>query len=314
MSENNLQNGGKNFEDQEINDLGVNRQLTAKAAEADMGYYAYKKFKQRQTLALVAVGAIGLGVLLIGFFQIKSGLMVPYSTTFQGSPDSNATAVKVEAVDLQDEDPQLLKQKDTDADGINDFDELYVYETSPYLADSDSDGETDFNEISNNENPNCPIGQNCFMDSMPALSGKTGELSGSAGQAVAAAQNPALDVTADELRSIIVQSGKATKEELAAIDDNTLLNLYQEMLQENPDLAKGAAASQKTTIEDSIAGSAKNVDQAIQSLQTVTPAQVRKMLLEQGIAQSEIDKVDDVTLMELYKEALDTASADVKKE
>ena len=280
--------------------------------ESDMDYYTHKKFKQKQTLALVAVGVIGLGVLLIGFFQIKAGLMVPYSTNFQNSDNNSAPAAKVEAVDLQDEDPQLLKQKDTDADGINDFEELYVYETSPYLADSDSDGETDFTEISNNENPNCPVGQNCFLGTVPALSGEAGALSGTSGVAVAASQNPALNVTADELRSIIVQSGKATKEQLAEIDDQTLLDLYQDMLKENPELLNQTATAKGSAVTDSVAGSAENVEQALQSLQTVTPAQVRKMLLEQGMDPAQVNGIDDATLMELYKQALDTASAEVK--
>lgn len=51
--------------------------------------------------------------------------------------------------------------KDTDSDGIPDYQELNLYKTSPYLNDSDSDGFTDKEEIDSNNDPNCPTGQTC---------------------------------------------------------------------------------------------------------------------------------------------------------
>ena len=40
-----------------------------------------------------------------------------------------------------------LQQIDTDQDGLNDYEELYLYSTSPYLADTDSDGLDDAAEL-----------------------------------------------------------------------------------------------------------------------------------------------------------------------
>lgn len=54
-----------------------------------------------------------------------------------------------------------LKAKDTDSDGLNDFDELNLYKTSPYLADTDSDTFSDKKEIESGNNPTCPEGQVC---------------------------------------------------------------------------------------------------------------------------------------------------------
>lgn len=56
---------------------------------------------------------------------------------------------------------ELQKTKDTDRDGLSDYDELYLYHTSPYLADSDSDGIQDAVEIAQGTDPNCPSGKPC---------------------------------------------------------------------------------------------------------------------------------------------------------
>lgn len=56
---------------------------------------------------------------------------------------------------------ESLVYRDTDKDGLNDFDELYVYSTSPYLADTDSDGMPDKSEVEKGSNPICPEGKDC---------------------------------------------------------------------------------------------------------------------------------------------------------
>ncbi|PWN08029.1 hypothetical protein DDZ15_01365 [Rhodohalobacter mucosus] len=40
-----------------------------------------------------------------------------------------------------------LMQRDSDGDGLNDYDEIYVYETSPLSPDSDDDGLNDYDEV-----------------------------------------------------------------------------------------------------------------------------------------------------------------------
>ena len=51
--------------------------------------------------------------------------------------------------------------KDTDGDGISDYDEVNIFGTSMYLKDSDGDGITDDQEIKNGTDPNCAEGTNC---------------------------------------------------------------------------------------------------------------------------------------------------------
>ncbi|MBU0546437.1 hypothetical protein KKA13_04275 [Patescibacteria group bacterium] len=97
-------------------------------------------------LSVFAVLAIGLGAL-----QIRNTMYAPFALN------------KEIPLSLKDQinNVEALHFRDTDLDGINDFDELYVYGTSPYLADTDSDGIQDKAEIEQGKNPNCAEGKDC---------------------------------------------------------------------------------------------------------------------------------------------------------
>ena len=97
-------------------------------------------------LSIFAIFAIGLGIL-----QIRNTMYAPFALNKKIPPlvrdDINSS--------------EALMYRDTDKDGLNDFDELYVYTTSPYLADTDSDGLADKAEVDKGSDPLCPEGQNC---------------------------------------------------------------------------------------------------------------------------------------------------------
>lgn len=97
-------------------------------------------------LFVFAVLTVGLGVL-----QMRNTLYGPFALK-DVAPDISADEVNsVEAQQL----------RDTDRDGLSDFDELYVYTTSIYLADTDSDGISDKQEVDEGKNPLCAEGTNC---------------------------------------------------------------------------------------------------------------------------------------------------------
>jgi hypothetical protein len=99
-------------------------------------------------LAVFAVAVIGMW-----FVQFKKSIINPLrpSTGTQNTVSSQ-----------NENSDEALKNKDTDADGLSDWDELNLYKTSPYLEDSDSDGFLDKEEILNGKDPNCPAGRDCF--------------------------------------------------------------------------------------------------------------------------------------------------------
>jgi hypothetical protein len=151
------------------------------------------------------------------------------------------------SVEREEREREESKTKDTDGDGLVDYDELYVYKTSPYIADSDSDGFGDKEEVYSGNNPNCPTGESCGL--VAGSSEEVGESStadafieGLGEQDVLGAGSVAFEseedvavffeqATIDQIRSALLESGM-TQEELDQIDDETLKAFFYGALDE----------------------------------------------------------------------------------
>lgn len=115
-------------------------------------------FDKRHKTAFVVLACAGILIIVLWAMQLRKNILSP----LYGTVDPNAIQ------QTQTTDPSAeLKSKDTDTDGISDYDELNVYKTSPYLADSDSDGINDRDEIQKGTDPNCPTGQTCAVATTP---------------------------------------------------------------------------------------------------------------------------------------------------
>ena len=135
-----------------------------------------------------------------------------------------------------------LKNIDTDHDGLSDYDELYQYETSPYLPDSDSDGTNDKIEIENGSDPLCPEGKKCSTAATvtptvtssvasPLLNGTITPSEVLSLTEKTSNQNPNPQDTIDlekiiadpvQLRAVILSTGKIDSATLDKIDDAAL--------------------------------------------------------------------------------------------
>lgn len=105
-------------------------------------------------LSLLVVAIIAITTLWV--VQLKRNIISPlYADSQNNTVASNETTQN--EIDL--------RAKDTDSDGLNDWDELNLYKTSPYLADTDSDTFADKQEIDSGNDPTCPQGQNCALTS-----------------------------------------------------------------------------------------------------------------------------------------------------
>lgn len=183
-------------------------------------------------LFVFAFLAVGLGLL-----QLRNTIYSPF--VIRPAP--------VSTVLFADERTRLQKI-DTDHDGLNDYEELEFYNTSPYLPDTDSDGVGDKEEIDAGGDPVCAEGLVCeSAEAVPkerssiVLPGSTesgldllGQASAntepSADEAVsleALAENPAV------LRRLLLQSGKISEADLKKIDDATLLSIAKNLLSQN---------------------------------------------------------------------------------
>jgi len=127
-----------------------------------------------------------------------------------------------------------LKKLDTDKDGLTDYDETYIYNTSPFIEDSDSDGLPDKAEVLAGEDPNCPKGRICFA---PQAATSTPEAASA--PIDSELPLPSLDkftgvlapVAAGDLRKQLEASG-LSKSMLDSLTDKELQELYVETLRE----------------------------------------------------------------------------------
>ena len=144
-----------------------------------------------------------------------------------------------ESFSIHDEEEvrnEVLRALDTDGDGLNDFEELNLYTTSPYLADSDSDGRSDSEEVAEGDDPNCPGSQDCY-------NAITAPLEPNTEAAIDVPSNPGDLVPSDittELRAILPENPSATEiralflengvspQALSELSDEELLRIYRE--------------------------------------------------------------------------------------
>ena len=205
-----------------------------------------------QKIAAVLLLVLAAGGVFFGFRSFGANLYRPSQLMFakfytgENVTDPNSA----EAKRIAD-----LKAKDTDGDGLSDYDETYVYKTNPYLKDSDGDGIDDKTEIMNGTDPNCPEGKTCN-----SATGSTTDPSAVSAEAVAntgtattagllgtlpdpsAVMNSGkiqfqskADVeaylksaTAQQIRDTLLQTGQIKKEDLDKISDADLQKLYEQ--------------------------------------------------------------------------------------
>jgi len=198
-----------------------------------------------QKFAFVLLMFLGFGGVVFGFRSFGANLMRPIQQQIADlyTGETFLTSDERDAQEFQES-----KTKDTDGDGLVDYDELYVYKTSPYVSDSDSDLYDDKQEIFSGNNPNCPEGKDCggFVsgaeDAADIGASVEGLITGIGQEelleAGAVEFNSPEDVeaffkqaTIDEIRASLLEAGM-TQEELDLIDDATLEAYFNGVLEE----------------------------------------------------------------------------------
>ena len=193
----------------------------------------------QQKFAVVFLSLFGVSAVVLWAVQFNSGLQVSKPLTAEQLADSQSSD--------QAASDALLRNQDTDGDGLSDYLELALYNTSPYLEDTDSDGINDKQEVDGGSDPNCPSGQDCSID---AGSGATSEADASVSSPLPAADTDAtadsqlndtderqaieaiFDGTVDaaSLRVLLKNSGMSS-EMLEQITDEQLLDMYKKTLE-----------------------------------------------------------------------------------
>lgn len=110
--------------------------------------------EQKVASALLAI--LGFGGVILGLMSFGANIRRPFELRLAAAPKGFEFESQREARETEES-----KNRDTDGDGLSDYDELRVFRTSPYLKDTDSDGFDDKQEAFSGNDPNCPTGQVC---------------------------------------------------------------------------------------------------------------------------------------------------------
>lgn len=194
-----------------------------------------RTFSREEKVAIVFLIIAGIGGLFFGFKYLGKNLSAPFVFSYTGE-------TLLTAEEQQSAEQEAMKSRDTDEDTLSDYDEIYLYKTSAYLADSDSDGYNDATELESGNDPNCPNGKTCttsIASADAAIDESEAILSGleepvppdlQAAQSELDQSNPfagAENISAAELRKLLAENG-ADPAVLEQISDEDLMQMYAE--------------------------------------------------------------------------------------
>ncbi len=149
------------------------------ADQAAMELFKRTGLSVKQKILLAAISALVLLVLIGGGIWLflaldpfaEQSITTPTNENSINTTPTNTTNVNtVTNIPLQELDTDKdgvrdiderrfgtnAEQTDSDADGLNDYLEIYQYKTKPTEADTDGDGYLDGNEVDNGYDPNGP--------------------------------------------------------------------------------------------------------------------------------------------------------------
>ncbi len=231
-----------------------------------------KRFSNDQTNAKIVL-VVGVLAIILGSWHLVSGI----KNAFVLSP-----------IVLQDKSgviENLNNLKDTDNDGLSDYEERYVYGTSPYLSDTDSDGISDYEEISTGQEPLC-VGETCDLEDQTEVD--TIDL------------ETLPEMSLDELKNKLIESGYPASEveKLSEADLNLIYTEVQKAVNDENYIFTGLDTDSKNE-EDYVF-----TTEELEQLQNLSIDQIKQILIQGGATTEQLESVSDEELRRLYTEAL----------
>ncbi|MCX6743341.1 MAG: hypothetical protein NT116_03840 [Candidatus Parcubacteria bacterium] len=244
-------------------------------------------------LILITISAV-----VLGYLQMKKNIEQPLADSYllqiRGQLKEKYGLLNLNAPTASETDMNKLQNQDSDLDGLDDYSEIYIYNTSPYLEDTDGDGIWDKQEILAGTNPNCPEGQTCSAAASTGNSNLNASLpnnlgTDTSGQLINSPLNSGNINDVIGLEGQLI-SGEITLEQLG-INDPEMQKALDQLKTNNPDTST-LSPEEKSS--------------AVDSIKDLTPQQIRDELLKLGFNKAELDQIDDKTLQALFLETLKT--------
>lgn len=219
-----------------------------------------KKLNFKQKAGVVGLIILTIFVVSAWMLNLNQSIRNPVS----GDQDNNNNSIESGSTCSGGDCGTADTTKDSDGDGLSDWEEVNTYNTSPYLEDTDSDGINDKEEIEQGSDPNCPQGEDCgnsgsfSNNDAEGGSGGSGGYSGSSTSTAdsSLSQNFSPDLNLDAttskelndsgefnevmqgsgdpeaLREMLLQAGM-DENMLNQVSDEQLMQSYQEVLNKN---------------------------------------------------------------------------------
>ncbi|MBI5765748.1 hypothetical protein HZA71_00795 [Candidatus Falkowbacteria bacterium] len=283
----------------------------------------------REKIITGLVLVICVAAVFLIYYQTKASFNGPLSAVFKISEDA---ANKNPAPEVKETLATILalKQKDTDNDGLSDYDEIYIYKTSPYLEDTDGDGFSDKKEIDGGHDPNCPGSDDCFSGGGTNVNGGQTAAGLPANQQEIIAQQQALSnqllsgqASAEAIRVALIQGG-IPQETLSQISDEEIMAFYHETMSGGAATAGGQANglnntsisqsdmaplngsnATNTSANSNINLSDLNV-KSIDDLRNLSGAQIRQLMVQQGASADQLSQISNDQLKQIFLEKLNS--------
>ena len=229
-----------------------------------------KRFSNDQTNVKIVL-FIGVLAIVLGAWHLVSGI----KNAFVFSPivlEDKAGVIE-----------NLNNLKDTDNDGLSDYEERYVYGTSPYLADTDSDGISDYDEILAGQEPLC-AGDTCNLEDETNLN--------------VLESGPPEQMTLDELKNELIEAGYPIEEvnKLSAEDLNLIYGEVEKAINNENYIY--------TDVNENSGEEFAPSAEELEELQNLSIDEIRQLLIQSGASNEQLESVSDEELRSLYLEAL----------
>lgn len=203
---------------------------TASPENQNINSQALKKLPREQKIAVIFLAIFSILVIVLWTLQLSSKINKPFNLGDKANRNNLASNTD-------------QSMKDSDGDGLLDYEEANIHHTSPYLEDSDSDGILDKQEITQGSDPNCPTGQDCNSSEASVNANNIGTSStvdildfDSLGLDALTAETESVstssemtEVTPAMIRQELLKSG-VEQSALDKISDEELLKIYRESI------------------------------------------------------------------------------------
>ncbi len=232
---------------------------------------------------------ITVSALVLGYLQMKKNIESPmYSSYLREKRGELREKYSIENinVNIQAQDVAKLQNQDSDLDGLSDYAELYLYQTSAYLEDTDSDGISDKQEILEGKDPKCPEGQVCTSDD----------------------NNSGFGTQTDQLVNDTLGNFDLNGVDFLTLQEQLLTGeiTLQELGIQDPQLE--AMLDQVKQIQDQEFSAIEEDDKAAvaDNLKEMTPDEIRQELIDRGIDAALLEQIDDKTLKQVFIDTLES--------